>query len=38
MKPTGTCPTFANVTEQALVEFEREHGVKFDRIGGGWDD
>ena len=32
MKPTGTSSKFANMTEQALVEFEGEYGVKFDKI------
>jgi len=31
-KPTGTSSKFANMTEQALHEFEDEHGVKFDKI------
>ena len=32
MKPTGTSSKFANMTEQALREFEAEYGVKFDKI------
>ena len=32
MQPTGTSSKFANMTEQALVEFEGEYGVKFDKI------
>ena len=32
MKPTGTSSKFANMTEQALLEFEAEYGVKFDKI------
>jgi len=43
MKPTGTSSKFVNMTEQALVEFKGEYGVKFDKItkvlvGRGWDD
>ncbi|KIM37712.1 hypothetical protein M413DRAFT_448237 [Hebeloma cylindrosporum] len=31
-EPTGTSSKFANMTEQALLEFEDAHGVKFDKI------
>ena len=30
VKPTGTSSKFANMTEQALHEFENEHSVKLD--------
>ncbi|KDR69526.1 hypothetical protein GALMADRAFT_145558 [Galerina marginata CBS 339.88] len=31
-EPTGTSTKFANMTEQALQEFEREHGVQLEKI------
>ncbi|KAF8888158.1 hypothetical protein CPB84DRAFT_1473955 [Gymnopilus junonius] len=31
-EPTGTSTKFANMTEQALLEFEREYSVKFEKI------
>jgi len=32
IQPTGTSTKFANMTEQALQQFEDKYGVKFDKI------